>query len=85
MARYLIETPHNDKNCHLLVNQLYGMGCPHNFDWGCEEGSHCGWAIIEADDQAQAALVVPSIARSEARTVRIVKYNPEQAGELHIG
>jgi hypothetical protein len=61
------------------------MGYLYNFDWGCEAGVHCGWAIVEADNEAQARLVVPSVVRDAARVIRLVKYSPDQAQELHRG
>lgn len=85
MDRYLIETPHDDADCHLLVEQVRSMGYLCNFDWGCEAGVHCGWAIVEADNEAQARLVVPSVVRDAARVIRLVKFSPDQAQELHRG
>jgi hypothetical protein len=85
MDRYLIETPHTDENCHLVVNQIHAMGYLYNFDWGCADGIHCGWAIIEAESEAQARLVVPSVIRDEARVIRLVKFSPDQVQGLHHG
>jgi hypothetical protein len=77
MERYLIETPHTAQDCHMLVSQIYSMGYLYHFDWGCPEGVHCGWAIIEAVDEAQARLAVPPIVRSKARIVRLTKFTGE--------
>jgi hypothetical protein len=83
MDRYLIETPHAERDCRLVIEQLHAMGYLYNFDWGCKAGVHCGWAIIEADDEAQARLAVPSLVRGEARVIRLVKFSFDQARELH--
>ncbi len=40
MDRYLIETPHDAKDCVLLVQQVYAMGYLTNFEWGCKSGVH---------------------------------------------
>jgi hypothetical protein len=85
MDRFLIETPHAERDCRLVLEQLQAMGYLHNFDWGCEDGVHCGWAIIEAESEAQARLAVPSIARGEARVIRLVKFNTDRAREMHAG
>lgn len=77
MQRYLIETPHTERNCVLLIHQVEAMGYLHNFDWGCEAGIHCGWAIIEAEDEAQARLVVPLLVRDEAKVIPLVKFSSE--------
>lgn len=59
----------------MLVDQVYAMGYLHNFDWGCEAGIHNGWAIIEAEDEAQARLAVPPLVRKKARVIKIIKFD----------
>lgn len=85
MERYLIETPHTEGNCKLVVNEVHALGYLHNFDWGCEAGIHCGWAIIEAESEAQAKLAVPLLVREAARVIPLVKYSFNKAQELHDG
>ena len=75
MDRYLIETPHTARDCKMLVEQVYAMGYLHNFDWGCEVGVHNGWAIIEAESEAQARLAVPSLVRRKARVIKLSKFD----------
>lgn len=36
MDRYLIESPHELKDCARMLQQLPAMGYLHHFDWGCE-------------------------------------------------
>jgi hypothetical protein len=83
MDRYLIETPHTGPNCRLLVEQVEAMGYLHNFEWGCDDGVHTGWAIIEAESKEQALLAVPLLVRDEARVIRLVKYQPAQVRTKH--
>jgi len=83
MNRYMIETPHSERKCSLLLEEVSAMGYLHNFDWGCEVGVHVGWAIIEAESEEQALLVVPSLARDMARAIRLIKYSPEMARDMH--
>jgi hypothetical protein len=79
MQRYLIETPHTAQDCKLLVDQVYAMGYLYHFDWGCKAGVHSGWAIIEAENEAQARLAVPSIVRSKARIIEVSKFERDPA------
>jgi hypothetical protein len=67
MDRYLVETPHSNANCLALLEELNARGYLNNFDWGCKAGVHSGWAIIEAEDEAQAHLSVPPLVRDLAR------------------
>jgi hypothetical protein len=59
------------------------MGYLHNFDWGCGAGVHCGWAIIEAENEAEAGLVVPMLVQKDARVIPIVKYSPDHLAQTH--
>jgi hypothetical protein len=83
MPRFLVESPHDAADCRLIVSQVQALGYLHNFDWGCDAGVHCGWAIIEADSEAEAGLAVPMLVRRQARVVPIVKYSPDQARQSH--
>jgi hypothetical protein len=83
MDRYLIETPHTDENCQRLINELHALGFLHNFEWGCDSGVHSGWAIIEAESEAQARLAVPPLVRNQARVVKLNKYEIGEIKSLH--
>ncbi|MGD0611938.1 MAG: hypothetical protein ABSB41_10525 [Anaerolineales bacterium] len=47
-----------------------------NFDWECEAGVHTGWAIVEAENESQARLIVTSRLRSKASAIRLCKFTP---------
>jgi hypothetical protein len=83
MDRYLIETPHSGQECQRLVNEIYALGYLAHFDWGCKAGMHCGWAIIEAESEAQARLAVPPLVRGKARVIELTKFAPEDVRPLH--
>ena len=75
MDRYLIETPHTGPECLGLIREINAQGYLWHFDWGCEAGFHCGWAIIQAESEAQARLAVPPLVRSRARVTKLNKFD----------
>jgi hypothetical protein len=75
MDRYLIETPHTASECLDLIKVLNAQGYLWNFDWGCKAGIHSGWAIIGAENDAQARLVVPPLVRNRARITKLNKFD----------
>jgi hypothetical protein len=75
MQRYLVETPHSAQDCKLLIDQIYAMGYLYHFDWGCKVGVHSGWAIIEAENEAEARLSVPPLVRNKARVIQLNKFD----------
>jgi hypothetical protein len=83
MDRFLIISPHTEKNCSDVLKQLLYTGYITHFDWGCADGEHTGWAIIEAKDAKEATMVVPPTQRSTARAIRLTKFSPEQIKSMH--
>jgi hypothetical protein len=77
MDRFLVESPHTEHDCKLAVKLVQSMGYLHNFDWGCRDGIHTGWAIIEAENTSQALGIVPAVLRDKARAIRLSKFEPE--------
>ena len=83
MNRYLIETPHTGKECAKLIREIHAQGYLHHFEWGCEAGVHCGWAIIESESEEKARLVVPPSLRKTARVIKLTTYDGADAESLH--
>lgn len=75
MDRYLIESPHTVGDCRKIVKDVYAQGYLHNVEWGCKSGVHKAWVIIEADSEGMALRVVPTVLRSQATAVRLVKFD----------
>jgi len=85
MDRYLIETPHKAQECLNLFQLLNTQGYLTHFDWGCMSGVHTGWAVIEANSDAEARLVVPPLVRSQARIVKVTKFDADALAQMHKG
>ena len=83
MDRYLIESAHQARDCTLILQQIKAAGYLYHFDWGCKSGVHTGWAIIDAESEAQARLVVPPLLRSKARVIKLNKFDPEEVESTH--
>ena len=83
MDRFLIETPHGERDCLALLDLLNAQGYLTHFEWGCKAGVHTGWAIIEAETQAEAQLVVPPLVRQQARVIRLNKFDAAELQRLH--
>ena len=84
MNRFLVESPHTIHDCKLAVKLVQSMGYLNNFDWGCEDGVHTGWAVIEAENAVQALGVVPAIVRNKARAVKLCKFETAMVDKWDI-
>jgi hypothetical protein len=65
------------------VEWVHAQGYLYHFDWGCMDGEHCGWAIIEVKSEDQARLVVPPLVRRKARVIKLNKFEEEDVKSLH--
>ncbi len=83
MDRYLIESDHSSEDCIHILDLVLAQGYLAHYDWGCRDGVHVGWAIIEADSREEAMLSVPTIIRNKARAVKLNKFTPEDLQEVH--
>jgi hypothetical protein len=81
MDRYLIESPHTAEDCDKAIEEIAMAGFLHHFEWGCKDGVHSAWAIIEAENREHARQIVPWMMREKARIVKLVKF--EVADPVH--
>jgi hypothetical protein len=71
MDRYLVESPHDAGDCDAIIKEIHAAGYLHHFEWGCHDGAHCGWAIIETDNREHAKQIVPWRIRNKARVIKL--------------
>jgi hypothetical protein len=86
MARYLIEVPHGAKTneCALAVKILLSSGSHYltNAEYGCLDGEHKAWIIIEADSKEDARYIIPPLFRPNAKIVQLNKFSLEEIDEV---
>ena len=87
MARYMIEASHDptSADCLRILEACVSYGSHYltHADWGCMDGTHTSWMIVEAEDIADARRMLPPAVRETARVVQLNKFTPEQIRELH--
>lgn len=85
MARYIIEADHTPEDCLKVLDAILHAGSHYlmRTDWGCEDGAHTAWVVVEAESQDEARLMVPPALRNRARLARLNKFTPEQIRRFH--
>ena len=87
MDRYLVEIPHDaDKaSCNAAIKIFAASGSHYltHADFGCEDGVHDAWLIVEADDHSEARLVAPPQYRKGTRVTRVKRYAWTEGDEPH--
>ena len=86
MPRFLVEIDHPAEKaaCQRAVREILEMGSHFvtHADWGCYDGVHTGWIIVEAENHEEARLVLPPHDRPRARVVRLNRFRIEELGEF---
>ena len=86
MSRFLVEVPHEAGAAECLRAIEIFLRTGSHFlaraDWGCLDGVHSAWMIVDVDSKDEAKAIVPSAYRAEARIVQLNTFTAAQVAEL---
>lgn len=86
MDRFLIEVPHSPEasTCARVVKVFLETGSHYltHAEWGCDDGVHSAYVIVEAQDRDEARMIVPPSHRDQANVVHLKKYRVSDIDEL---
>ena len=86
MPRFLIEIPHSEevRACARVVQAFLATGSHAltHADWGCMDGDHRSWIIVDVDSKEEARSILPPVFRSEAKIIGLNKFTMEEIDEL---
>jgi hypothetical protein len=86
MEKFLIEVPHEPEKiaCARVVEVFLKTGSHFlsNADWGCTDGDHKAWIIVEVDSKDEARFILPPAFRAQAKIVRLNKFTIEEIDEI---
>jgi hypothetical protein len=83
--KYLIQSPHTKEECLRELDELSAKGQKTlgQFFWGCSQGDHTGYAIVDAKSAVEAKRLVPDFISSKARVIELVQFSTEQIRSMH--
>ena len=86
MARFLIEVQHEPEAlaCANIVKLFLTTGSHllAQADWGCMDGNHSAWLIVDVESKEEALQIVPPALRPQARIIGLNKFSVDQINEL---
>jgi hypothetical protein len=86
MSRYFLEVPHEAevKSCLRAIKVLLNTGSHFltHADFGCEDGVHKAWIVVEADNKDEARNMLPPAYRRAATIVEVCKFGLEEVNNL---
>jgi hypothetical protein len=81
VPRFLIEVSHDSDTveCARVVHLFLSTGSHFltNAEWGCQDGVHSAWIIVEVPDKNAASMILPPAYRSRARIVKLTRFRIE--------
>jgi hypothetical protein len=82
MKKFLIEVPHgpDKKACDHAIQVFLDSGSHFltHADWGCMDGEHKAWIIIEGESKEEARLIVPPLFRPDAKIIQLVTFTSKE-------
>lgn len=86
MARFLIEVPHEETTaaCVRAVEVFLRTGSHFltHADWGCKDGEHKAWIVVEVDTRDEARGIVPPVYRKQAKIVQLNTFTMKDIEDL---
>jgi hypothetical protein len=81
----MVETNHTARECLWALKQTLHESPEFlaHFEWGCEDGDHRGWAIVEAEHKFAAQALVPQTLRPYTNIVALNEFTPGEAAAYH--
>jgi len=81
-AKFLIEIPHQENvvACARVVEVFLRSGSHFlsHADWGCKDGVHKAWMLVEVDSKDEARNIIPPAFRAQAKIVQLNTYTIEE-------
>jgi hypothetical protein len=86
VPRFLIEVPHEAETiaCARAVKLLLQTGSHFltHAEFGCKDGDHRGWIIVEGESKDEVRNVLPAAQRGMARIVGLNRFSLEELDDL---
>ena len=86
MARFLIELDHEPTagSCTRAARVLLTTGSHYltNAEWGCMDGVHTAWLVVDVEDREMARAILPPAHRARARVVALSRFGLDEVGRF---
>ena len=86
MPRFFIEVPHEEARvaCAKVVDVFLRTGSHFlsTADWGCKDGVHKAWMVVDVDSKDEARRIVPPAFRAHATVVQMNAFTMEEIEDI---
>lgn len=84
-STYMVSSPHTAEECLAALDEFAASGknTLDNWYWGCMDGDHTGYEIVNAGSKEAALKTVPENLRAKAKATKLSKVTAEQVASFH--
>jgi hypothetical protein len=86
VPKFLIEVPHSPDTlaCARVVQVFLSTGSHFltHADWGCRDGQHSAWMVVDVASRDDARAIVPPALRSGARIIGLNTFTIEEINDI---
>ncbi len=86
MPRFLIEVPHESTKvaCAQAIEVFLRSGSHFvtHAEWGCTDGEHKAWMMVDIDSREDARAILPPAFRPQAKIVELNAFTIEEIEEI---
>ena len=85
MSKFLIASRHTEEDCVRAIDATLDKGSNilDKFVFGCSEGDHTGYAIVDAKSISDALGLVPDFLQKDACITKVSKLSPADVKSMH--
>ena len=78
---YMIETPHEKGECLKTLDAQMNTGprIGNKFYYGCKDGDHTGYALVDLKDKKEGISQIPDFLRARTKIVEVEALTPDEA------
>jgi hypothetical protein len=82
-ATYLVEAPHTPEECLGVMDEANKSKELSQWQWGCMDGNHTGYRMVQASSEEAALAMVPESVRGKAHAYKLTKMTSGQLEQAH--
>ena len=86
MKKFLIEVEHdaNKEACDEAIRVFLNTGSHFmtNADWGCLDGEHKAWIMLEVENKDEAINILPPAFRRKTKLIELTRFELDEQDEI---
>lgn len=88
MSQFLLEVPHEENvaSCEKAIRILLSTGSHFltHAQFGCHDGVHKAWIIVDMDSKEEARAIIPTEYRNESTVVQLVQFSLDNLDNIAV-